>query len=73
MASLVIFLGIVAAVTGILAGAFIMIGLTIGREDRTGSISGEAPSRACRNARFMTGYHRLRWDDAERRGGIANT
>jgi hypothetical protein len=59
VASLV-FLGIVAAIA--LAGliAYLVISVIINREDRSGSIADDAPNRACRGVRSMTGYHRLR-------------
>lgn len=70
MASLV-FVGIVVAVAGMALGAYLKISFTINREDRSGSISGAAPNQACRNARSMAGYHRLRWDGTGPRGGLA--
>jgi hypothetical protein len=70
MASLV-FLGIVVAVAGFALGAYLKISFTISREDRSGSITGAAPNRACRNARSMAGYHRLRWEGIGPRGGVA--
>ena len=51
-----------AAAFGILFGAFFAISFAIRREDVTGTLTGHAPSRACRNARHVAGYHRLRWD-----------
>lgn len=70
MASLV-FIGIVVALAVIGFGAYLKISLTIGREDRSGSISGDAPNRACRSARSMTGFRRLRWEGTGPRGGWA--
>lgn len=70
MAALV-FLGIIAVVAGIALGVYLKISFTISREDRSGSITADAPNRACRNVRSMTGYHRLRWEDTGPRGGLA--
>lgn len=67
MVSLV-FLGIVVLIASLVFGAYLKISFTINREDRSGSISGDAPNWTCRRARSMTGYHRLRWDGVGPRG-----
>jgi hypothetical protein len=48
-------------VCGILFAGFIVISLTIRKEDSSGTISGRAPSRRCRSARHMAGWHRTHW------------
>jgi hypothetical protein len=62
MADLITFAIAFAVTCGVLFGAFLAVSLTIRREDRRGSLTIPAPSRACRNARHVTGFHRLRWD-----------
>jgi hypothetical protein len=56
----VIAIGLVAA-TAILFGGFVVISLAIRREDRLGTLAGQAPNRTCRGARHMTGFHRTDW------------
>ena len=51
-----------AAAFGILFGAFFVISFAIRREDVTGTLTGHAPSRACRSARLLTQWHRVRWE-----------
>ena len=51
-----------AAAFGILFGAFFVISFAIRREDVTGTLTGHAPSRACRGARLLTQWHRVRWE-----------
>jgi Flp pilus assembly protein protease CpaA len=55
----------------VLIGAFLVISFTIRREDNRGSLTIPAPTRACRNARHVTGFHRLRWEPS--RSGTAQT
>jgi hypothetical protein len=59
-AFVVIGIALVAA-AAILFGGFVVISLAIRREDRLGTLAGQAPSRTCRSARHMTGYHRTDW------------
>jgi hypothetical protein len=51
-------LGVAAVV---LLGAFVVICLAIRREDRLGTLAGQAPGKACRGARHMTAWHRTHW------------
>lgn len=53
-------IGVVVA-AAVLFGAFVVISLAIRREDRLGTLAGQPPSRTCRGARHMTGWHRTRW------------
>lgn len=63
-------LAIALAVTcGALFGAFLAISFAIRREDNRGSLTIAAPTRACRNARHVAGFHRLRWDTFGPRSG----
>lgn len=62
MASLVTFAIILTIACGVLFVGFLAISFAIRREDNRGSLTVPAPSRACRNARHVAGYHRLRWD-----------
>jgi len=45
-----------------LFGAFFPISFAIRKEDVTGTLTGHAPSRACRSARLPTQWHRVRWE-----------
>jgi hypothetical protein len=56
-----------AAAFGVLFGAFFAISFAIRREDVTGTLTGHAPSRACRSARLLTQWHRVRWESEEPR------
>ena len=47
---------------GTLFGAFFAISFAIRKEDVTGTLTGHAPSRACRSARLLTQWHRVRWE-----------
>ena len=49
--TLITFAAGTAAAFGILFGAFFAISFAIRREDVTGTLTGHAPSRACRSAR----------------------
>ena len=69
MAGFVTFAIVLTVTCGVLLGAFLAISFTIRREDRSGSLTIPAPNRACRNARHVTGYHRLRWDTLGPRSG----
>ena len=60
--TLITFTAGTAAAFGILFGAFFAISLAIRKEDVTGTLTGRAPSRACRSARLLTGWRRVRWD-----------
>jgi hypothetical protein len=62
MTSLVTIAIALSVAYGVLFGAFLAISFAIRREDSVGSLTGQAPSRACRSARFMTGWHRARWE-----------
>ncbi len=61
MASLVPFAIALSVASGVLFGAFLAISFAIRREDKVGTLTGRAPSRACQSARSMTGWHRARW------------
>lgn len=50
-----------SVVCGVLVGAFFAISFAIRREDRVGTLTGRAPSRACQSARHMTAWHRTDW------------
>jgi hypothetical protein len=70
MASIVwITIGIAVAY-GILFGEFLAISFAIRREDKVGTLTGCAPSRACESARHVAGFHRLRWDSFGPRSGV---
>ena len=60
--TLIAFAAGTAAAFGILFGAFFVISFAIRREDVTGTLTGHAPSRACRSARLLTQWHRVRWE-----------
>jgi hypothetical protein len=70
MASLVTFAIILTVTCGVLFVGFLAISFAIRREDNRGSLTVAAPSRACRNARHVAGYHRLRWDSFGPGSGI---
>jgi hypothetical protein len=61
MASLVMIVIALFVTYGVLFGVFLAISFAIRREDTSGSLTGQAPNRTCRSARFMTGWHRSRW------------
>ena len=63
MASLVV-IALVITAAGILAGAFVAICVTIGRDDRARTLSWDAPhrtapDRTAQSVRALTGYTRL--------------
>jgi len=64
MASFVTIAIALSVAYGVLFGVFFAISFAIRREDRVGTLTGGAPSRACRRARLMAGWHRVRWDQA---------
>lgn len=57
MASL-IFIAVVAAVTGILCGVFAAVCLAIRQEDRKGTLSWDAPNGSAHSARSVVGFGR---------------
>ncbi len=61
MASLITIAIALSVAYGVLFGAFFAISFAIRREDKVGTLTGQAPSRACQSARYMTGWHRSRW------------
>ena len=61
MATFVLIAIALVAAAAILFGGFVVISLAIRREDRLGTLAGQAPSRTCRGARHMTGFHRTHW------------
>src|SRR5215471_15339607 len=65
------FAAVTTAALGILFGAFLAISFAIRREDKVGTLTGRAPSRACRSARYLTQWHRIRWGRDGARGGRA--
>jgi hypothetical protein len=67
VSTLIIFTLGTAAAFGVLFGAFFAISFAIRREDVTGTLTGHAPSRACRSARILTQWHRVRWEAEEPR------
>ena len=62
MASLVTIAIASSVAFGVLFGAFFAISFAIRREDKVGTLTGQAPSKACQSARHVAGFHRLRWD-----------
>jgi hypothetical protein len=62
IATLITFTVGTAVAFGVLFGAFFAISFAIRREDVTGTLTGHAPSRACRGARLLTQWHRVRWE-----------
>lgn len=71
MAEFITFAIALAITCGVLFGAFLAISFAIRREDNRGSLATPAPTRACRNARHVTGFHRLRWERYGPGSGIA--
>jgi hypothetical protein len=69
--TLIAFTAGTAAAFGVLFGALFVISFAIRREDVTGTLTGHAPSRACRNARLLTQWHRVRWESEEPRLRLA--
>jgi hypothetical protein len=61
VASLVTIAIALSVAYGVLFGAFFAISFAIRREDNVGTLTDRPPSRACRSARAMTGWHRARW------------
>lgn len=61
MAYLVTFVIALSVLCGVLVGAFLAISFAIRKEDKVGTLTGRAPSRACQRARHMTGWHRAHW------------
>lgn len=57
MASLIV-IASVMAIVGVVAGAFIVLSFAIRRDDRALTRGFDAPDRAARTARTMTGYAR---------------
>ncbi len=62
----------IAVAYGILFVAFLAISFAIRREDKIGTLTGHAPSKACESARHVAGFHRLRWDSFGPRSGAAS-
>ena len=71
VSTLIIFAAATAGAFGILFGAFFAISFAIRREDVTGTLAGHAPSRACRGARLLTQWHRVRWESERPRRRLA--
>ena len=71
LTTLIVFTIGTATAFGVLFGAFFAISFAIRREDVTGTLTGHAPSRACRGARFLTQWHRVRWDSEGPRPRLA--
>lgn len=71
MAEFITFAIALTITAGVLFGAFLAICFMIRREDKRGSLTIPAPSRACRNARHVAGFHRLRWESFGPGSGIA--
>jgi len=69
--TLIVFTAGTAAAFGILFGAFFAISFAIRKEDLTGTLTGRAPSRACRSARLLTQWHRVRWESEGPRPRLA--
>jgi hypothetical protein len=65
--TLITFAAGTAAAFGILFAAFFAISFAIRKEDVTGTLTGRAPSRACRSARLLTQWHRVRWESEKPR------
>lgn len=70
MASLVTFTFVLLIACGVLLGAFLAISFAIRREDKRGSLTIQAPTRACRSARHVAGFHRLRWESFGPSSGV---
>jgi hypothetical protein len=60
--TLITFTAGTAVAFSVLFGAFFAISLAIRREDKTGTLTGHAPNRACQSARHLTQWHRIRWE-----------
>lgn len=58
--TLIVFAAGTAVAFGILFGAFFAVCRAIRREDGSGTVTGQAPSRACQNVRHLTGLHSSR-------------
>jgi len=71
VSTLIIFAAATAGAFGILFGAFFAISFAIRKEDVTGTLTGHAPSRACRSARLLTQWHRVRWESEGPRPRLA--
>lgn len=69
--TLIAFTAVTAVAFGLLFGAFIAISRAIRREDVAGTLGGRAPSRACRSARHLTQWHRVRWESESSRSPVA--
>jgi len=61
MASVVTIAIALSVAYGVLFGVFFAISSAIRTEDNRGTLAGSAPSMACRSARSVTGFHRIRW------------
>jgi hypothetical protein len=59
MASLITIAIVTALAFGVMFGAFFAVSFAIRREDASGTLTDRAPSRTCRSARHVAGYHRL--------------
>lgn len=71
MAEFITFAIALAGAGGVLLGVFLAISFAIRREDSRGSLTIPAPTRSCRNARHVAGFHRLRWEQQGPRSGVA--
>ncbi len=71
MASLAVIAISLSVAYGVLFGAFFALSFAIRREDHRGTLTGQAPSRACQSARYFTGWRRLRWDQYGPGSGVA--
>lgn len=60
-----------AVAFGVLFGAFFAVSFAIRKEDKIGTLTGRAPSRACQSARLLTQWHRVRWDSEGPRPRLA--
>jgi hypothetical protein len=58
--TLIAFSLVTAVVFGVLFGAFFTICRAIRREDGSGTVTGQAPSRVCQSVRYLTGLRSLR-------------
>jgi hypothetical protein len=55
-------LALVAAICGVLCGAYIKICLAIRREDRARTLPFDAPDKSARSARSLVGVNGSRWE-----------
>lgn len=55
-------LAAVAILLGVTIGAFLRLSLAIVKEDRTGTVRSDAPSRSAQLARTLIGINSSRWD-----------